>query len=197
MRSTSARWTSWYSSNREEYLAAKRKEYKRNSAERRRAKVRASESNERRGRYWENRKWSQPPVQMEVAVGGKRKRLLMFPIAYLARALGRQTQLVRLWDENGTIPQTPYRVLRGSREYRLYSSAMIESASSVVGAVLNGDVVELGTKEMIAQGVRAKWKKLGIPGMNTNRTEGVARERSNGRNTRSARSTARASSGGG
>lgn len=191
------RWTEWYSRNREGYLAARRKWYRKSAQDRQEANDRAQRSNERRGQYWKNHKWSQAPVLMEVQMGGKTRRVLMFPVAYLARALKRQTQIVRLWDERGVIPPTPYRVVRGTREYRLYSLGMLKATAEVVsGAKLNGGVVEPRMREEIARGVRAAWRKLGVPGMAEVHPGGGARERRTGSTSGGSRTHSASSSGG-
>jgi len=183
MPNKSARWTGWYANNRENYLAERRNRYRKNAGDRQDANDRAQRSNERRGQYWKKHKWSQAPVLMEIEMQGRTRRVLMFPVAYLARTLGRQTQIVRLWDERGVIPKTPYRVTRGRREYRLYSSGMMKSVTIIVGNTLNGGVVKSAMKDKIVQAVRAAWRKLGVPGMDEVHTDGGARERRNGNNS--------------
>jgi MerR HTH family regulatory protein len=49
----------------------------------------------------------------------------MFTIGALAKALGKGISTIRVWERNGTLPETPHRSKRGDR---LYTLEMVEAA---------------------------------------------------------------------
>lgn len=156
-------WADWYARNREKYLAEKRRRYRKDPKERKEAIQRATRSQEERGRYWERQRWPTPPKIMEISVGGELLPRLMFSVSHLARALSRQPQIVRYWEDHGAIPPTPYRVARGGREYRFYTSDMIEAVSVAVRKSVNGEAVDSETRKAMREHIEAEWRRLGVP----------------------------------
>jgi hypothetical protein len=156
-------WSDWYARNREAYLAEKRRRYHKSPTERREAIQRATRSQEERGRYWERQRWPTPPKTMEIEVGGKSQPRLMFSVSHLAHALERQPQIVRYWEEHGAIPPTPYRVVRGGREYRFYTADMIGSVADVVRKSVNGGGIDAKIREVMCEAIEAEWRRLGVP----------------------------------
>lgn len=68
----------------------------------------------------------------------KGKEVVMYSIGELAEALGRESQTVRKWEQNGTIPPTRF---RDKANRRLYPQEIVEGMK------------EISDEEDITQGV--------------------------------------------
>lgn len=158
----SSAWADWYSRNREGYLAEKRRRYRKSPKEREEAIQRATRSQGERGRYWGRQRAAIPPKLMEIEAGGKALPRLMFSVAHLARVLRRQPQIVRYWEEKGAIPPTPYRVVRGGREYRFYTAEMVDAVAVAVKKGVNGGTLDSVTRGAMRNGIAEEWRRLGV-----------------------------------
>lgn len=163
---TAQNWKAWYAGNKDEYLERQREKYHSDPKFRDKAIKRASKSNDRRDEYWKKSEFHRQAVTMEIVVGGKKDVRQLFPISWVAHAVGRQVQLLRHWEKNGTLPQTPYRVRRSGREYRFYTAEMMGVVKNVVMAAIGeaGEVKKMGkqTKKKLADQIEAAWSKLGV-----------------------------------
>jgi DNA-binding transcriptional MerR regulator len=59
----------------------------------------------------------------------------MFTIGALARAVGKSVKMIRLWEKNGTIPETPHRSEKGDRLYTLEQIQQIHASLKKQGKV--------------------------------------------------------------
>ena len=163
---TAQNWKSWYIENRDSYLQRQREKYHSDPKFRAKAIKRASQSNGRRDEYWKKSEWHREPVTMEIMVGGKKVVRQIVPISWVADAVGRQVQLLRHWEKNGTLPPTPYRLRRSGREYRFYTAEMLGAVRDAVMKVIgeSGEVKKMGKqmKKKLADQIMAAWAKSGV-----------------------------------
>lgn len=163
---TAQNWKSWYAGNKDEYLERQREKYHSDAKFRAKAIKRASKSNDSRDEYWKKSEFHRQSVTMEILVSGKKGVRQLFPISWVAHAVGRQVQLLRHWEKNGTLPPTPYRVRRSGREYRFYTAEMMGVVKDVVMAGIGeaGEVKKMGKqmKKKLANQIEAAWLKLGV-----------------------------------
>lgn len=179
-------WKTWYAGNKDDYLERQREKYHSDPKFRAKAIKRASQSNDRRDEYWKKSGFHRQAVTMEIQIGGKKDVRQLFPISWVADAIGRQVQLLRHWERNGTLPQTPYRISRAGREYRFYTAEMMGAVKNVVMAVVGeaGEVKKMGkqAKNKLADQIEATWAKLGVAltGRSRNGRETGGRRKRNG-----------------
>lgn len=163
---TAQNWKAWYVENRDDYLKRQREKYHADPKFRAKAIDRASKSNDRRDEYWKKSGWHREPVTMEILMGGKKVVRQIVPISWVADAVGRQVQLLRHWEKNGTLPHTPYRIRRAGREYRFYTAEMLEAVRNVVMKNIGeaGAVKKMGkqTKKKLADQILTAWAKVGV-----------------------------------
>lgn len=122
----------WYESNRDELNQRRRTRYQSDPTYR--AKIRSWNQTTREKRKRELEKEAREvkrAVKMQpsstwktisVEVDGVEVR--MFTVGALAKALGKSISTLRVWEQNGTIPETPYRSQKGDR---LYTLEMVEA----------------------------------------------------------------------
>jgi len=122
----------WYESNRGDLNERRRERYandpeyrakvqKWNQLARERRRAKADEE-EREARGAVKMKASGSWKTVEIEVDGVKVR--MFTIGALAKATGKGISTIRVWEKNGTLPETPYRSKKGDR---LYTLEMVES----------------------------------------------------------------------
>jgi len=97
----------------------------------------------------------------EVVLAGK--KILLFPIAYLAMKLGKSTRTIYHWEKVGILPETPY---RGFNNWRLYTLPMINAVLEVFEQFAVQGILRLKEdyfREFIRYNIESRWKELGVP----------------------------------
>jgi len=85
----------------------------------------------------------------------------MYTISALAKAVGKGISTIRVWERNGTLPETPYRSDRGDR---LYTLEMIENLQRALQKAGKLDIAVLKEKKRPAYVERfVKFKLLDEP----------------------------------
>ena len=94
---------------------------------------------------------------VEVEVDGVMVR--MFTIGALARAIGKGISTIRVWERNGTLPETPYRSKKGDRLYTLEMVESIQKALRQAGKLDIGVLKEKKRPAYVEKSVRFKGKR--------------------------------------
>lgn len=97
---------------------------------------------------------------VEVEVDGVMVR--MFTIGALARAIGKGISTIRVWERNGTLPQTPYRSKKGDRLYTLEMVESIQVALRKAGKLEISVLKEKKRPTYVEKDVRFKRRKKPI-----------------------------------
>ena len=93
----------------------------------------------------------------------------MFTVGALAQALGRPFISVRVWNENGYLPKSPYRLPTKKNKNgedhkgrRLYSRAMIEVAVELFGkfGVLHTKRIEWSLHQQLTKEIAEAWSQI-------------------------------------
>lgn len=92
------------------------------------------------------------PIKMVVRIHGKSEEVLLFSIQVLSVSVRRSVQTIRLWEKEGVIPKTPFRI----NSHRAYTEKMIEAVQKVLDG--GAKSASSDTKEKITDA----WRKLGI-----------------------------------
>lgn len=134
---TSSYFQKWYEINRDDLNSRRRERYKNDPEYRERVQRGNRVTREKRKReITEEVREEREAVKMlstgswrtvEVEVDGVRTRL--FTVGAMAKALGKSISTLRVWEQNGFIPKTPYRSSRGDR---LYTLEMVESTQAAL-----------------------------------------------------------------
>lgn len=140
----------WYGENRDDLNERRRERYatdeeyrakvqkwNRDARERRR---READKEDRRVRKAVKLGTSGSWKTVEIEVDGVKVR--MFTIGALARAIGKGISTIRVWERNGTLPETPYRSKKGDRLYTLEMVEAIQKELRKAGKLNRGTLSE-------------------------------------------------------
>jgi hypothetical protein len=110
--------------------------------------------------------WDSKPYVKTLPNG---KDIEMFTVGALAQALGRPFISVRVWNENGYLPKSPYRLPTKKNKNgedhkgrRLYSRAMIEVAVELFGkfGVLHTKRIEWSLHQQLTKEIAEAWSQI-------------------------------------
>ena len=157
----------WYDDNKDSLNERRRQRYaidsdyrekvqrwNRDARDRRRKKV---EEEDRKARRSVKLRSSGAWKTVEVEVDGVMVR--MFTIGALARAIGKGISTIRVWERNGTLPETPYRSKKGDRLYTLEMVESIQRALRKAGKLEISVLKEKARPTYIEKDVRFKTQK--------------------------------------
>lgn len=97
------------------------------------------------------------------------KKLKLYTLGSLAKAINRSTATLRKWMEDGKFPESPYRmpdiVGKNGKTYlgrRLYSKAMVEAVVKIYtsAGLLHADKVELSTHRNLGDKITEVWNEI-------------------------------------
>ena len=131
----------WYDENREDLNARRRERYATDEAYRekvqkwnrdaRARRRRVAEKEDRKAKRAVKIQTSGQWKTVEMEVDGV--KVPMFTIGALAKAIGKGISTIRVWERNGTLPETPYRSKKGDRLYTLEMVEAIQKALKKAG----------------------------------------------------------------
>jgi len=157
----------WYDDNREDLNERRRARYATDPEYRRKVQKWNREARERRRKESEKEdrkakravkiKTAGSWKTVEIEVDGVMVR--MFTIGALARAIGKGISTIRVWERNGTLPETPYRSKKGDRLYTLEMVESIQSALRKAGKLDIGVLKERKRPAYVEKDVRFKGRK--------------------------------------
>ena len=97
------------------------------------------------------------------------KKLKLYTLGSLAKAMNRSPKTLRKWMEDGKFPESPYRmpdiVGKNGKTYlgrRLYSKAMVEAVvkNYTSAGLLHADKVELSTHRNLGDKITEVWNEI-------------------------------------
>lgn len=97
------------------------------------------------------------------------KKLKLYTLGALAKAINRSPKTLRKWMEDGKFPESPYRmpdiVGKNGKTYlgrRLYSKAMVEAVVKIYtsAGLLHADKVELSTHRNLGDKITEVWNEI-------------------------------------
>jgi DNA-binding transcriptional MerR regulator len=89
--------------------------------------------------------------------------VIVFPVGALARALGRTSHTLRVWERYGVLPPTPFRDDRGpiERQRRYYTFQMIAAAERIAAQELPaGKVADFRRERRFIGRVAEEWNQI-------------------------------------
>jgi DNA-binding MarR family transcriptional regulator len=105
------------------------------------------------------------------------RKIQMYTLGSLAKALGRSTKTMRQWLDKGILPASPYRmpakVGRNGKEYagrRLYSRAMVEAAVDIFtkAGLMDTERVEWSLHRSLVDKIAEAWENIRAEEMQNN-----------------------------
>jgi len=157
----------WYDDNRDELNQRRRERYAKDPEYRQKVQQwnREARARRRKESEKEDRKAKRAVKigtigawkTVEIEVDGVKVR--MFTIGALARATGKGISTIRVWERNGTLPETPYRSKKGDRLYTLEMVEAIQRALRQAGKLDIGVLKEKRRPTYVERAVRFKGKK--------------------------------------